>query len=125
MRVDLTIGSETMPAMHFGFHSKVKVVVALAVALQLVVITVAPALSYDGLLVKSKDSSVGKPSVQCFSRSRYCVNVQSSFGPGRIAGASGFPLSSSWLRFDLKQNLSVWPVLSNGRERSPPFLFAR
>jgi hypothetical protein len=31
--------------------------------------------------------------------------------------------SLSLLRFDFKQNLRIWPVLSNDLERSPPYRF--
>jgi hypothetical protein len=48
-------------------------------------------------------------------------------GPADLAinkSASGlsFGSSLSLLRFDFKQNLRTWPVLSNGIERSPPSL---
>ena len=42
-----------------------------------------------------------------------------------VGAGKGRLLSSSALRFDLKQNLSTWPVLSNRLERSPPLLLAR
>ena len=124
-RVDLTIFFERILAMQPGLQKRLNIAIAVAVVLQFALITVAPAFSYDGLLVKASDSSVGKPFAKCFLRSRYCANVQPSFGPIKIPGASGLPLSSASLRFDLKQNLSIWPVLSNGLERSPPRFLAR
>jgi len=124
-RVDLKIDFERILAMRPGFQKRFSIAVAIIVVLQLASITVAPALSFDGLRVKAGDSSIGKPFAHCFPRFRYCANVQSSFAPRKIAGVSGLPLSSSALRFDLKQNLSTWPVLSNRLERSPPLLLAR
>lgn len=124
-RIDLTIDFERILAMRPDFQKRFYIAVAIVVVLQLVSITVAPALSFDGLLVKAGDSSIGKPNAHCFSRFRYCANVHPSFAPSKIAGVSGLPLSSSALRFDLKQNLSTWPVLSNRLERSPPLLLAR
>lgn len=109
--------------MRFAFQSKLNI--AVAVVLQFALITAVPALSYEGLLVKSGDATVGKPPAQCLSRARYCANVPPSHGLSKIAGAMGLSLSSSSLRFDLKQNLSTWPVLSNGLERSPPLLLVR
>jgi hypothetical protein len=100
------------------------IAVALAVMLQIVLVTVTPELSYDGLLAKG-GSAIGKPIANCFSRVRPCGHADSWLGMGKIAGAPGFFLSSSSLRFDLKQNLSNWPVLSDGLERSPPLLLIR
>jgi hypothetical protein len=124
-RVDLTIDFARIPGMRPGLRKKIYIAVAITVVLQLALITVAPALSFEGLLVKAGDSSIGKPFAHCFPRFRHCANVQPSLTPGKIAGVSGLPLSSAALRFDLKQNLSTWPVLSNRLERSPPLLLPR
>lgn len=124
-RVDLTIYFERILAMRAGLQKRINIAVAIAVVLQLALITVAPAFSYDGSLVKAGDSSIGKPFAQCLPRFRHCANVHPSLRTIKIAGASGLPLSSASLRFDLKQNLSTWPVLSNGIERSPPPFLAR
>lgn len=93
----------------------------MAVALQVAWITVIPAWSYDGLVVKG-DSAVSKPVAEGFFRFRHCAEGNRWVGLQKIPTAPNAPLSSSALRFDLKQNLSIWPVLANGLERSPPFL---
>jgi hypothetical protein len=38
----------------------------------------------------------------------------------RSAAGLSFGFSSSFLRFDFKQNLHTWPVVATGIERSPP-----
>lgn len=111
--------------MRAGLQKKVNIAVAITVVLQIALITAVPALSYVGLPVNTGNSTIGKLFDLCFSRAPHCANDRPSIAPSKIVGALGLSLSSSSLRFDLKQNLSTWPVLSNGHERSPPLLLVR
>lgn len=109
--------------MRWGFQRKLNCVAAVAVMLQIAVVTVNPALSYDGLVVKAGVPTLGQFVAPCH-RNRYYTSAQPLLGPSKIPGLPGFVLSSAAFRFDLKQNLSTWPVLSNRRERSPPLLLS-
>jgi len=106
-------------------RTQIDLLVAIAAALQIALVTVTPTWSYDGQRVKSGDAALGKSFAQCLPRSRQWASAPPLFGLNKIAGAANLPLSSSALRFDLKQNLSTWPVLSNDLERSPPLLLSR
>jgi|GEM_PF-2744614 len=105
--------------MRFRPNKNVLVAIALALIAQISWAAVMPAFYYDGRMVKF-DASIGKPHAHCLARSRQCDTVRPWFGLSKIAGISGVTLSAASLRFDLKQNLSTWPVLSNRFQRSPP-----
>lgn len=107
--------------MKLRFQKKSSLAVAVAVALQLAWITVIPAWSYDGLVVKG-GSAIGKSVANGLLRFRHCADIDRWTGLYKIPNIPGVAFSSSALRFDRKQDLSLWPVLSNGLERSPPFL---
>lgn len=110
--------------MQLGRRRKLKIAVAVAVLLQIALVTVMSAIAYDGRLIPAGESSFVKPVLLCFARPQVCKNSGTWFGLGKIPGVSGVALSAASLRFDLKQNLSTWPVLSNGNGRSPPLLSA-
>lgn len=93
---------------------------AIAVALQIAWITVAPDYFYDGVIAKAGASAIGKPVAKYFPGSRHQSDVPSCLGLSKIAGDLGLRFTASLFRFDLKQNLSTWPVFSNGLARSPP-----
>lgn len=109
--------------MRLRFSQNFFIAVALAVIAQITWVTVTPAFAHDGRAVTA-DASIGKPHASCLARSRHSASIQPWFGLCKIAGISGVALSAASLRFDLKQNLSTWPVLSDRLQRSPPLHIA-
>jgi len=75
--------------------------------------------SGDGILGHSRFVAVEKAPMKTPEGASQKAASKPGLALNKITGLS-FLYSFSLLRFDFKQNLRTWPVLSNGRERSPP-----
>jgi len=76
--------------------------------------------SLDGILGPSRFEAIEKAPAKGFEGVRQKVTDRPALALYKTAVHLSFLSSFSLLRFDFKQNLRTWPVLSNGLERSPP-----
>ena len=75
--------------------------------------------SGDGIFGRSRFAVIEKAPIKTPEGARQKAANKPGLALSKITGLS-FLYSFSLFRFDFKQNLRTWPVLSNGRERSPP-----
>jgi hypothetical protein len=93
-----------------------------AIGLWLAVALLALALdsSFQRALAHAESGGIEQPVVNKHPGARHRADIQPKAVPSKLAGAPALLPRVSFLRFDLKQNLTTWPVLSNHVERSPP-----
>ena len=77
--------------------------------------------SVDGIRSLSRQAAVEKVSIKGAEGLRHKPLYTPALALPKALVKLSFVFSLSLLRFDFKQNLHTWPVLANGRERSPPF----
>lgn len=79
--------------------------------------------SLDGIPGQSRVEAIEKAPIKALEAARpkaYKGANKPGLALNKTAVHLSFISSFSLLRFDFKQNLRTWPVLSNGLERSPP-----
>jgi hypothetical protein len=79
-----------------------------------------PDYSMDGIVDEPRIVAPEKTKTRINDPLRGKHNGPADLALNRSASGLSFGSSLSLLRFDFKQNLRTWPVLSNGIERSPP-----
>jgi hypothetical protein len=97
-----------------------KLVLAITCLLLIAIASLFLHYSVDGTLGASKFEAIEKASAKGFNG----IRQKSADRPALVVNKGDLPFvpSFSLFRFDFKQNLRTWPVLSNGLERSPPTL---
>jgi hypothetical protein len=97
-----------------------------ALALLLPITLLALALDYSFHRAAPNTSAVGieQPLAHKHHGARVRADIHPSPALSKVADAPALPPSVFFLRVDLKQDLTTWPVLSNYIERSPPFFIA-
>ena len=81
-----------------------------------------PDYSMDGIVDPARIVAPEKTKTRIDDPFRDKHNGPADLAINRSASGLSFGSSLSLLKFDFKQNLRTWPVLSNGIERSPPSL---
>jgi hypothetical protein len=76
--------------------------------------------SIDGFRSLSRQTAVEKVSLKGSEGLRHKPLYKPALALPKALVKLSFVFSLSLLRFDFKQNLHTWPVLSNGLERAPP-----
>jgi hypothetical protein len=99
----------------------------LLVVLCLLLITIAPWFAtyfLDEVAGPSRLEAIGKAPTKSLSGLRQKITDRPALVINKTKVNLNFVSYSFLLRFDFKQNLRAWPVLSNDLERSPPSLRA-
>ena len=97
-----------------------KIVLAVPYLLVITVTSLLLQYSFDGILGQSRFEAVEKAPIKGPEGIRQKVANKPGLALNKTTVNLSFVSSFSLLRFDFKQNLRTWPVLSNGLERSPP-----
>ena len=79
---------------------------------------------FDEVLGPSRFEAIGKTPTTSLAGLRQKIADRPVLAVSKTKVKLNFVSYSFLLRFDLKQNLRSWPVLSNDLERSPPYVRA-
>jgi hypothetical protein len=76
--------------------------------------------SIDGILGQSRSGALQNAPIKGPDGARLKIANKPGLALNKITINLSFLSAFSLIRFDLKQNLRLWPVLSDGLQRSPP-----
>lgn len=110
--------------MRFGSRNPSAAGVAIGLWLTLALLALALDHSLQRATAHADSGSIEQPIANKHPGARHRADIQPKAALSKVAGAPALLPRVSFLRVDLKQNLTTWPVLSNPVERSPPSLIA-
>jgi hypothetical protein len=108
--------------MRIGGDSMRRCKLALSLLLVIAISALLVHRSADGTPEPSRFEAIPKFSFKTFEGVRQKLTHRPVLAVSRAKVNVAFVSYSFLLRLDFKQNLRLWPVLSNDLERSPPFL---